>query len=214
MAQTFAKNGTWHAPTLIKLRTQRFVEDPLYRNDPNLIYVSKATRAAWEAAAVRSTATLPASAVATFHQYFGRELTLPKLLKQNGVGLLAGSDTAVISNWVIPGFSLHQEFALLVASGLSPLEILQMTTLNGARFLDREASMGTVEEGKKADLVVLDANPVADAANLDKISSVFLKGKYFSRAALDKLKSDVASAYATGPLATAPSAASTTDHVD
>jgi imidazolonepropionase-like amidohydrolase len=102
----------------------------------------------------------------------GRELTLPKLLKQNGVKMLAGSDTAVIVNWCIPGFSLHQEFALLAASGLSPLEILQMTTLNGAQFLGREATMGTVDQGKNADLVLLDANPIEDVANLDKIRRV------------------------------------------
>jgi Imidazolonepropionase and related amidohydrolases len=130
----------------------------------------------------------------------GRELTLPKLLKQNGVKMLAGSDTAVIANWCIPGFSLHQEFALLAASGLSPLEILQMTTLNGAQFLGREATMGTVDQGKNADLVLLDANPIADVANLDKISAVFLKDKYYSRVALDKLLSDVAAAYAAQPL--------------
>jgi predicted amidohydrolase YtcJ len=70
-----------------------------------------------------------------------------------------------------------------------------MTTLNGAQFLNREATMGTVEPGKNADLVLLDANPIGDAANLSKIAAVFLNGKYFSKAALDKLKSDVAAAY-------------------
>ena len=60
--------------------------------------------------------------------------------------------------------------------------------------------MGTVDEGKNADLVLLDGNPIADVANLDKISAVFLKGKYFSKVALEKLKSDVATAYANQPL--------------
>ena len=117
-----------------------------------------------------------------------RELTLPKLLKQNGMKMLAGSDTAVIPNWCIPGFSLHQEFALLAAFGLSPLEILRKTTLNGAQFLGREATMGTADVRKNVDLVLLDANPVADVANLDKISAVVMKGKDYSRAALDKLQ--------------------------
>jgi imidazolonepropionase-like amidohydrolase len=88
----------------------------------------------------------------------------------------------------------------LAAAGFSPLEILQATTLNGARFVGREATMGTVEQGKNADLVLLDANPTADVANLDKISAVVLKGKYYSRAALDRLLSDVAAAYAAAPL--------------
>ena len=100
------------------------------------------------------------------------------------------------ATWVIPGFALHQEFALLAASGITPLEILQMTTLNGAQFLNREATMGTVALGKNADLVLPDANPIADVANMSKIAGVVLRGKYFSKAALDKLKADVAATYA------------------
>ena len=195
VAQAFVKNETWNVPTLIRLRTQHFVESSAYRNDPNLIYVSRATRAAWEAAAVTRT-TFPASVITTFQQYYAQQQVLTKLLKQSGAKLLAGSDTATQANWVIPGFSLHQEFRELAAAGLSPLEILQMTTLNAAEFMNRQSSMGTVDAGKNADLVVLDANPVSDVANLSKIAGVVLKGKYFSKAALDQQKADVASAYA------------------
>ena len=80
-------------------------------------------------------------------------------------------------------------------AGFSPLQILQSTTLNGAKFLGREATMGTVEEGKNADLVLLDRDPIQDFRNLDKIEGVVLKGKYFSKHALEKMKSDVAAAY-------------------
>lgn len=195
VAQTFAKNGTWFVPTLIRLRTQRFIEDTGYRADPNLAYVSKATRASWEASALARLA-FPATAIDTYHQYYAREQPLPRLLKDNGVKLLAGSDTSTVAPWVIPGFSLHQEFALLAAGGLTPLEILQMATLNGAEFLGRQATMGTVEEGRNADLVLLDANPIADVANLSRISAVFLRGRHFPKEALDKLKANVAAAHA------------------
>jgi imidazolonepropionase-like amidohydrolase len=73
--------------------------------------------------------------------------------------------------------------------------VLQATTLNAAKFLNREATMGSVDEGKNADLVLLDSNPIADVAGLDKIAGVVLKGKYFSSEALSKMKSDVAAAY-------------------
>ena len=215
LAQTFAKNGTWHVPTLIRLRTQAFVDATSYRTDPNLKYVSPATRAVWEAAAVRFTTTIPAPASATFKQYFGLVQTLPKLMKQNGIKMLTGSDiSSSLSNWVVPGFSLHQEFSLLSDNGLSPLDILQMTTLNGAEFLNRQSTMGTVDVGKNADLVLLDANPITDAANLDKISGVLLKGKYFSKAALEKMKSDVAAIYASQPVLTGVNAVIQPDHVD
>ncbi len=114
-------------------------------------------------------------------------------MKQSGVKMLTGSDLGGI--WVIPGFSLHQEFQALAAAGLSPLEILQMATLNGAQFLNREATMGTVDVGKNADLVLLDAHPVEAVANLGRIAAVVLKGKYFSKDMLDKMKNEVASAY-------------------
>lgn len=96
--------------------------------------------------------------------YFDKEQTLPKLLKQNGVKMMARSDTSTQPAWVIPGFSLHQEFGLLAKAGLAPLDTLRMTTLNGAEFLGRQSTMGTVDIGKNADLVVLDANPITDVA--------------------------------------------------
>ena len=213
VAQTFVKNETWNVPTLIRLRTQHFVESSLYRNDPNLIYVSRTTRAAWEAAAVARTA-FPASAIATFQQYYAQQQVLTKLMKQGGAKLLAGSDTATAANWVIPGFSLHQEFRELASAGLSPLEILQMTTLNSAEFLNRQSTMGTVDAGKNADLVLLDANPVADVANLSKIAGVVLKGKYFSKAALDQQKADVAVAYTSATVPKSLTASAEPAHID
>ena len=84
-----------------------------------------------------------------------------------------------------------------------------MATLNGAQFLKREAMMGTVAAGKKADLVLLEANPIADAANLSRIAAVVLKGKHFDKAALERLKADVAAAYAAQPAPAAAAMAAT-----
>jgi imidazolonepropionase-like amidohydrolase len=89
---------------------------------------------------------------------------------------------------VVPGFGLHQEFDLLAQAGLTPLEILQMTTLNGAKFLGREKTMGSVAPGKVADLVLLDANPVADVGNLHRINAVIRRGTYYSTPALNEMK--------------------------
>jgi imidazolonepropionase-like amidohydrolase len=100
-----------------------------------------------------------------------------------GVKMLAGSDTGEV-----PGFSLHQEFDLLEQAGISPLHVLQMTTLNGAVFLDREASMGTVDVGKAANLVLLDANPIASVQNLHAIHAVIRNGNYYSNDRLEELR--------------------------
>ena len=106
VAQTFVRNETWNAPTLIRLRTQHFVPDPRYRNDPNLIYVSIATRASWEAAA-QTRLAFPVTAQAVFPQYYAQQGLLAKLLRQSGVKMLAGSDAATGAPFVIPGISLH-----------------------------------------------------------------------------------------------------------
>ncbi|MDQ6618320.1 MAG: amidohydrolase family protein [Pseudomonadota bacterium] len=198
LAQAFVKNDTWQAPTLIRLRTQDFGDDASYRNDANLIYVDKTRRALWESIAQQFATTITPSTRATLQQYYALQIKVVKLLKQTGVKMMAGTDLG--GGLVIPGFSLHQEFKELAAAGLSPLEVLQMTTLNAAQFLHREATMGTVEAGKNADLVVLDANPIAAVANLDRISAVVSKGKYLSRVNLDQLLRDVAAQNAAQPV--------------
>ena len=192
LSKAFAKNQTWQTLTLIRLRTQDWGDDPLYRNDPNLKYVDKATVALWDKLGDQF-ATLPAAAVATLRKYYALQEKVSELMQQNGVPILAGSDVGGV--WLIPGFSLHQEFHELAAAGLSPLQVLQTTTLNPARFLNRQTTMGTVEEGKNADLVLLDSNPIVDVFNLDKVFGVVLRGKYFSGSELNVMKSDVAADY-------------------
>jgi hypothetical protein len=192
LSKAFAKNQTWQTLTLIRLRTQDWGNDPVYRDDPNLKYVDKTTVALWNKLGDQF-ATLPAAATATLRNYYGLQKRVSRLMQQNGVPILAGSDVGGV--WLIAGFSLHQEFHQLADAGLTPLQILQATTSNPAEFLNRQTTMGTVDEGKVADLVLLDSNPVADVSNLDKISGVVLRGKYFSREALERMKSDVAAAY-------------------
>jgi len=92
---------------------------------------------------------------------------------------------------VYPGFSLHEELELLVKAGLTPMEALQAATLNAGKYLGL-ADTGTIEKGKRADLVLLDSNPVADIKNTRKTRSVVLAGRYFSREDLDRLLAEVA----------------------
>ncbi|HSV46297.1 MAG TPA: amidohydrolase family protein, partial [Ramlibacter sp.] len=171
---------------------------PIYTQDPNLKYVDKTRVALWNSIAAQFAATVSPSAQATLKAYYEQQLKAVKLMKDNGVMILAGSDLG--GGWVIPGFSLHQEFRELAAAGLTPLQVLQATTLNGAKFVGREATMGAVEQGKNADLVLLDADPMSDVANLSRVSAVFLRGKHYSRAALDRLLADVAAGNATKAL--------------
>ena len=88
---------------------------------------------------------------------------------------------------VTPGFSLHAELEMYVAEGLTPLTALQAATLNPAKMLHATDSLGTVAAGKLADLVLLDANPLADIGNTAKIRAVVANGRYYSRAELDRI---------------------------
>ena len=81
---------------------------------------------------------------------------------------------------------------MLAQAGLSPLKVLQMTTLNGAKFYNRQATAGSVEEGKEANLVLLDGNPVETVQNLHKIYAVIRGGNFSSTDALKALKQQVA----------------------
>ena len=99
-----------------------------------------------------------------------------------GVSLLAGTDSAEPL-----GSSLHRELELLVASGLTPMEALQTATRNPAFYFGTLPLMGTLEEGKVADIVILDANPLEDIRNTRKIDGVVMRGTYFSRQALETL---------------------------
>jgi imidazolonepropionase-like amidohydrolase len=98
---------------------------------------------------------------------------------------LVGTDLG--NPYIFPGFSVHDEMALLVNAGLTPLEALQAATINPARYLDRELTAGTVAPGRSVDLVVLDENPLADIRNISRIDSVVLRGQLFNGAALDKM---------------------------
>lgn len=116
-------------------------------------------------------------------QHFAATLHLTKAMHDAGVPFIAGTDSANAS--LVPGFSLHQELTLFVAAGFTPMEALQSATLNPARYLGRDQDLGTIEVGKIADLVLLDANPLDDIANTQRIRAVVVNGRFLDRTALD-----------------------------
>lgn len=112
-------------------------------------------------------------------------------MREAGVRLMAGSDVAVLN--VFPGGSLHEELRLLVDSvGMSPLEALASATRKPAEWLGLADSVGTIAPGKVADLVLLDADPLANISNTRRISAVVLRGRLFRRSDLDGLLASVA----------------------
>ncbi|MBZ5667463.1 MAG: amidohydrolase family protein [Acidobacteriia bacterium] len=111
----------------------------------------------------------------------GARLSLQAIhdMHSRGIRFLAGCDG------LVPGFCLHDELEWLTKARFSPLEALQTATINPARFLGREGSQGTVEVGKRADVVLLDADPLVDIRNTTRIAAVVIRGKLLNKPALD-----------------------------
>ena len=111
-------------------------------------------------------------------------------LHRAGIVQLAGTQANPLSVGT-PGLLLHDELNLFVRAGLSPFEALKTATVNPAKFMRREKDLGTIEKGKLADLVLLDANPLTDISNTRKINAVVANGRYLSREFLDRMLSDI-----------------------
>jgi imidazolonepropionase-like amidohydrolase len=182
LAGVFAGDQTWQCPTLIRLRTQQFCDDPAYSDNPNNRFASKRTLKSWRKATEKYRSR-PESMRTAYRSHYGRQLHMVHIFDEEGVKMLAGSDVSG-SGWEIPGFALHDEFDQLATAGLTPLRILQMATINAAEFLGTTATSGTVEPGKDADIVLLSANPVESAAHLHEIAGVVRAGRYYSQETL------------------------------
>ncbi len=114
-----------------------------------------------------------------------RDLALVSDMRRAGVQFLAGTNGPSPNSF--PGFSVHQELELLVKGGFTPLQALQTATFNPALYMAKLDKYGVVERGRIANLVLLEANPLSDIRNAQKISGVVLRGTYLSRSELDEM---------------------------
>jgi imidazolonepropionase-like amidohydrolase len=194
-----AKNRTWQVPTLVWERGQWLVDDIDLSHDPLTKYAPGAWKnRTWPMFVSDIMKTMDTDPLAVRQRFVQMELDMTLAMFRAGVPFLAGTDTAAGVH-VFPGFSLHDELALFVKAGLTPMQALQTATRNPAEFMGRLADLGTVEKGKAADLVLLDANPLDDIVNTRKIRAVVLAGRYFSRADLDRMLKGVEAAAAAEP---------------
>jgi imidazolonepropionase-like amidohydrolase len=178
-----ARNQTWQVPTLVELRAMAMLDDDRFTADPRVRYMPAEVTKSWnwrEDFRLRSRTPEDWS---NAKRLYRRNLEIVGLMHRADVPLLAGTD--VLNPFAFPGFSLHDELALMVDAGLSPAEALRTATLAPAVFLDATSDKGTVEVGKRADLVLLDANPLENIRNTQAIRAVVLNGRLYDRPALD-----------------------------
>ena len=177
---TLLRNGTWVDPTLTPYWTRAQMDELIAaKDDPRLKYLVPSLREEqWDP-------VLGQKRNPSFdRQMLQWRMDQVRMLYQNGIPLLAGTDLG--SPYVYPG-EIDKEMELFVEAGLSPLDALRTATINPARYLDREKVLGSVEYGKYADLVVLDANPLDDIHNVEKVNAVVLNGRYLTRDDLEKI---------------------------
>jgi imidazolonepropionase-like amidohydrolase len=194
LASLLAKNQTWQCPTLVWERGGNLVDVLDFSKDIRVKYVPTSWKdKTWKRFNDEITQGYGSDDLATRQKFVDKELEVVGMLHKAGIPYLAGTDTPAGIH-VFPGFSLHEELQRFVAAGFTPLEALQTATLNPARFFGREDELGTVEKGKLADLVLLNANPLTDIANTQKIAAVIVNGRYFSAKDLEKMLAGVEAA--------------------
>ncbi len=188
----FVKNGTWQVPTIVGFGGVLITDESFFTSDPRLKYIPVETREAWKEQRRDLLKSLPPDFLANRQRLFQKQIDLTGAMHRAGVQLMAGTDSPGL--YVFPGFSLHDELGLLVKAGLTPMEALQAATRDPARYFGRLDSLGTVEKGKIADLVLLEANPLEEISNTKKIAGVVLGGKLLPKSKLAEMLAAVEAA--------------------
>ena len=135
----------------------------------------------------------PEDANEALRKSFPQRYELLKMLSDAGAGLLIGTDTMV--PYLVPGFTPIDEMKHFVKAGLRPYHALRAATADPARFLGIEGESGTIGLGKRADLVLVDANPLEDPSNLWRLTGVMLNGRWLPRADLHRMLEEMAATY-------------------
>jgi imidazolonepropionase-like amidohydrolase len=180
--ERFARNGTVQVPTLVEEQSFALLVSGSLLDQRGMNLIPPAMKGLWDLPNI----LVPLSA----EDRQDLVKIIPMMLKvvgrmhRSGIKILAGSDAPWL---VVPGFSLHDELSLLARAGLTPADALRAATSDTTQFLGLQASVGTIEVGKFADLVLLDANPLEDIQNTQRISGVFARGRWFNRQVLDRL---------------------------
>ena len=194
LIKLLSQNQTWQVPTLAWQRGGTFLDQRDLKHQPLDKYVPAYWRdVTWRHFTEEMMPDLLRDPLELRQDYFARNLQMVGAMHRAGVPFMAGTDTAP-GVYIMPGFSLHDELANFVEAGFTPMESLETATSNPAKFLGKEGSLGSVEPGKIADLVLLSANPLKDIRNTQKINAVVADGRLFDRVALDQILASVQAA--------------------
>jgi hypothetical protein len=179
-----ARFGVWQTPTLTLRQRLAFIGVEHLAADVRAKSVPKAVRESWKDPTEIAKNVSPA-VLERLRADYDFHSRIVGLMNRNRVDLLAGTDTG--DDYVVPGAAVHDELALMVDAGLAPADALRAATWNAARYFNLELTHGTIERGKTADLVILDADPLTDIRNTKRIRAVVVRGKLLDRKRLDAM---------------------------
>lgn len=175
LIDSMLKYDTWLCPTLLVYWMKAHIHDPGYSNQVMNKYIHPYLMSDWEQTKKRRIREFDPEAQS---RLFRQQQELVYHIYKRGVPMLAGSDFGGMA-FIYPGVGLYEELELLHKTGIPVDEVIRMATINPSRFLNRQNELGSVEEGKLADLVLIRGNPLQDLKNLREIELVIRRGKFF-----------------------------------
>lgn len=182
LAERFVRNDTWVVPTFMIARLPEELGEG-WRSEPYARFLHPVERTLWESREPAYDEDLGSAVERSGHSRWMRGLA--RMMHEAGVRILAGSDAGEIG--VYWGIGLHQELELMVSAGLSEADVLRAATISAAEFMGAADTLGSVEPGKSADLVLLDANPLDDISNTQQIAAVLARGRLYRRDQIEDL---------------------------
>jgi imidazolonepropionase-like amidohydrolase len=192
LARATREAGVWNVPTQSLIENLASPEDPeAMARRPGMQYMPPQMVQGW----ITAKRNLQADAgfdPARAQRFIEVRRQLIRALHDEGAGLLLGSDAPQIFN--VPGFAIHPELRMLVASGLTPYEALVTGTRNPAAFFGTPEDFGTVQVGRRADLILLDANPLQDIANVQRRAGVMVRGRWLPESEIQQRLQAIAAA--------------------
>ncbi len=179
-------SGTWYVPTHLTRWVDAYADDPSVREDALLRYVHPLLKRQWLEDVDGTLADDPSEeARETYREFYRKGLELTAAAHRAGVNVLVGTD------YIIAGADVHRELAQLVLAGLTPAEALRAATVKPAEYFGLQQQFGVIAIGAVADLILLDANPLEDIRNTQRIEAVIFNGNLYDRTAIDRIGTHV-----------------------
>jgi len=198
-----ANRGVFVTPTLNGSRILAYLDRDKHTQDDYLAYIGPGLRKTYEWRIQRA-AQADAKAIEQRHAHYERMATILPLLQQAGVTIMAGTDAGFLNSFNYPGIGLHEELALYVDKGLTAPQALAAATRAGPAWFGRLDQFGSISDGRRADLVLLDSNPLDDIRATRSIQTVIVRGTVYDRVALNRLLDETRSKVAAWNASAAP----------